>query len=248
MSRVAGGDQHVVRARLAGVGDVGPGRVGLGGGVRVVDDDRLLVAVVHLPPHLELLHRVEPVEGRRALGVHHRDEPSGRSRPAGPGDDAAGLVGVVGAGVGDDLVVERRRIDSIATEPTPMAPLRAWTKALLDDAEPVVDLERGRARVERIQLVPLVLELLGHPEPDPEGEPDVVQRPQPGLGLRPGTASPGRRPRAGVQHGLRDLPLGRAQGLLGVAGGTPRPRPGRRGRRRAAAGPAPGRAGPGAAG
>ena len=36
--RVAGGDQHVVRARLARVGDVGAGRVGRGRGVGVVDE------------------------------------------------------------------------------------------------------------------------------------------------------------------------------------------------------------------
>src|SRR2546422_9028938 len=42
---VPGRHQHVVRPRLAGVGDVGPRRVGLGGGVRVVDDDRFLVVV-----------------------------------------------------------------------------------------------------------------------------------------------------------------------------------------------------------
>ena len=42
--RLPGGHQHVVRLRLAGVGDVGPARVRLGRGVRVVDDDHLLVA------------------------------------------------------------------------------------------------------------------------------------------------------------------------------------------------------------
>src|SRR5208282_6390493 len=67
--------QHVVRLRLAGVGDVGPRRVRLGGGVRVVDDDRFLVRLVHLPPHPELLGGVEAVESRGSFGVHHGDEP-----------------------------------------------------------------------------------------------------------------------------------------------------------------------------
>src|ERR1700761_5448902 len=42
---LAGGHQHVVRLRLIRVGDVGPRRVGLGGGVRVVDHHRFLVAL-----------------------------------------------------------------------------------------------------------------------------------------------------------------------------------------------------------
>src|SRR3984957_1355616 len=49
---IARGDQHVVRAGLAGVGHVGARGVGLGAGVRVVQDDRLLVVVVLPPPPL----------------------------------------------------------------------------------------------------------------------------------------------------------------------------------------------------
>src|SRR5580700_8051266 len=102
---VAGRDQHVVRAGLAGVGHVGARGVGLGGGVRVVQDDGFLVVVVHLFPHLELLGGVEFVERRRARGVGHRDEAfraigAGRAR-----DYSARLVRVVAAGVRDDLVV-----------------------------------------------------------------------------------------------------------------------------------------------
>ena len=55
--RVRGGHQDVVGARLVGVGDVGAGRVRLGRGVRVVDDHRLLVAVVHLAVELEQVAR-----------------------------------------------------------------------------------------------------------------------------------------------------------------------------------------------
>src|SRR5689334_3107452 len=103
------GDQHVVRLRLAGVGDVGAGRVRLGGGVRVVDDDGFLVVIVHLAPDPELLGRVEAVEGRGPFGVHHGDEPLGAVAPGRAGDDAAGLVRVVGTGMGHDLVVQRTR-------------------------------------------------------------------------------------------------------------------------------------------
>src|SRR5689334_13841269 len=67
--RLPRGNQHVVGSWLAGVGDVGAGRVGRRGGMGVVDDDRLLVAVVHFSPDGQLLHRVEPVERRGSLGV-----------------------------------------------------------------------------------------------------------------------------------------------------------------------------------
>ena len=72
--RLAGRHQDVVRVRLGGVGDVGARRVGLGGGVRVVDDDRLLVVGVHLLVQLQQVGRVELVERRRARRVEHRDE------------------------------------------------------------------------------------------------------------------------------------------------------------------------------
>ena len=83
-SSVAGGDQHVVRVRLGGVGDVGARRVGLGGGVRVVDDHRLLVVGVHLACTAQQVGGVELVERGRAGGVEHRDEALGRSLPSGP--------------------------------------------------------------------------------------------------------------------------------------------------------------------
>ena len=94
-------------------------RVGLGRGVRVVDDDRLLVGGVHLAVQPQLLRRIEAVERRRPLGVR----PSGSNRvgPVGPGragDDAAGLVGVVRAGVGDDRRRRGRRGCQHAAQPT----------------------------------------------------------------------------------------------------------------------------------
>ena len=94
---------------LRGERDVGPARVGLGGGVRVVDDDGHLVGVVHRPPHLELLAGVEPVERRRPLGVDHLDEPLGAVGALRSGDDPARLVGMVGARMGDHGVDRGRR-------------------------------------------------------------------------------------------------------------------------------------------
>src|SRR5690606_35185851 len=49
---VAGGHQDVVRAGLGGEIHVGARRIGLGRRVRVVDDDRFLVVVVHLAVEL----------------------------------------------------------------------------------------------------------------------------------------------------------------------------------------------------
>ena len=104
--RLAGRDQDVVRPGLAGQADIGARRAGLSGGVRVVDDDRLLVAVVHLLPDPELLHRVEPVEGRRPLGVEHRHEALRAVAAGRSGEHPAGLVRMVAARVRNDLVVE----------------------------------------------------------------------------------------------------------------------------------------------
>src|SRR5262252_6184590 len=106
--RLPGGNQDVVRPWLAGVGDVGTGWVSLGRGVRVVDDHRLLVAVVHLPPDPQLLQRVESVERRGPLGVEHGDEPLRPVTPGRAGDHPARLVRMVGTGVSHDLLVELR--------------------------------------------------------------------------------------------------------------------------------------------
>src|SRR5271165_7303842 len=46
---------------------------------------------------------------------------------------------------------------------------------LLHRAEPGIHLERGPLRIIRLQPRPLVLEVLGDAQPDPEREPDVVQ-------------------------------------------------------------------------
>ncbi len=104
---LAGGDQHVVRLGLGGVADVGARGVGLGGGVRVVDDHGHLVPVVHVAVQLQQVGAVELVERRRAGRVEHRDEALGPVTALGAGDDATGLVRVVFPGVGHDGVVDR---------------------------------------------------------------------------------------------------------------------------------------------
>ena len=104
---VPGGDEHVVGVGLGGVADVGARGVGLSGRVRVVDDHRLLVAVVHLAVELQQVGRVELVERGRPRGVEHREEPLRAVAALGPGDDAASLVRMVLPGVGHDGVVGR---------------------------------------------------------------------------------------------------------------------------------------------
>src|SRR5580698_1103756 len=47
-------NQNIMRARLTGIRNVSPGRVGLGRGMRVIDHNGLFVPFVHLPPHLQL--------------------------------------------------------------------------------------------------------------------------------------------------------------------------------------------------
>jgi hypothetical protein len=76
--------------------------VGLGRGVRVVDDQRLLVGVVDVARHPQPLPAVEDEAGRRPLGVGHLEQPGGSA--VDPGDHAAALVRVVPAGVRDDAV------------------------------------------------------------------------------------------------------------------------------------------------
>jgi hypothetical protein len=75
----------------------------------VVDDDGLLVVIVHLAPHPELLKGVEPVERGRPLGVLHGHETDRAVAAGGTGDDAAGLVRVILAGMVDDLLLQRAR-------------------------------------------------------------------------------------------------------------------------------------------
>jgi hypothetical protein len=98
-------DEHVVGVGLARQADVGAARVGLGGGVGVVDDHRLLVAGVHVLVEREQLAGVELVEGGAARGVDHRDEALGAVAALRARHHAARLVGMVPFGVRHDGVV-----------------------------------------------------------------------------------------------------------------------------------------------
>src|SRR4249919_1908947 len=66
---LGGRNDHVVRLRFAGEGDVGTRRVSLGRRVGMVDDDDLLARRAHLLVQRELLLRVETEERRRTVGV-----------------------------------------------------------------------------------------------------------------------------------------------------------------------------------
>src|SRR6201996_7341360 len=156
---------------------------------------------------------------------------SGRSLPAGPAmtpQASSGWSARAGATILSWSSRLRESMRSSLMGPKPPGALgglrprgqrclaEGLNEAFLDVAEPGVDLERGGPRVERVELAPLVLELLGHPEPDAEGDADVVQGPQPGLGLLAGQLHRAAVGRQRIQHGLRDLLLGRPQRLLGV--------------------------------
>src|SRR5580693_10732075 len=93
---------------------------------------------------------------------------------------------------------------------------------LLHRAQPGVHLERGPLRVVLGQLPPLLLEVLGDPEADAEGEPDVVQRLEPGDCLLAGELDAAARHRQGGQHVQGGLVLGAAQRGLGVLAELPR--------------------------
>src|SRR5439155_8744372 len=57
LAGLTGRYQDIVRAWLTCVGDIRARRIRLGGRVGVVDDDRLLVPVVHFAPDPQLFHR-----------------------------------------------------------------------------------------------------------------------------------------------------------------------------------------------
>src|SRR6201996_8359683 len=137
---------------------------------------------------------------------------SGRSLPAGPAMTPHASSGWSARACATILSWSSRRMDNMR-----LTLAEGLNEGLLDVAEPGVDLERGGPGVDRVELAPLVLELLGHPQPHAEREPDVVEGPQPGLGLLPG--EPDRAAVGGerVQHGARGLLLGRTQRLLVVA-------------------------------
>ena len=92
---------------------------------------------------------------------------SGRSLPR-AGDHAACLIRMVSAGVRDDLVVKL----AADRQHNASVPVGQWRSAeglnqgFLDAAQPRVHLERGGAGVYRIQILPLLLELLADFEPD----------------------------------------------------------------------------------
>src|ERR1035438_2236764 len=139
---------------------------------------------------------------------------TGRSLPAGPASTPQASSGWSWRAWATIASCSSRGMVSMITEVTVSG--QGLHQRLLDRAEPGVHLVRGPLRVIRLQPAPLLLELLGDAQPDPEGEPDVVQRLQPRQGLILGeldaAAGLGQR----VQHLLADLVLGAAQRGFGV--------------------------------
>src|SRR4029079_10300071 len=140
---------------------------------------------------------------------------SGRSLPAGPAMTPQASSGWSVRAWATILSYRARGIVSMFNELTGLL-LHRLDEGLLHRTQPGVHLERAPLRVVRLQLSPLLLELLGHAEPDAEREPDVVQRLEPGQGLVLGQLDAAARLRQRVQHLLGGLVLGAAQRGLGV--------------------------------
>src|SRR5207344_3450377 len=118
---------------------------------------------------------------------------SGRSLPAGPAITPQASSGWSARAWATILSHRARGMVSTMNEHTrgsggggSLGLVHRLDEGLLDGTEPGVHLERAPLRVVRLQLPPLLLELLGHAEPDAEREPDVVQRLEPARGLVPG--------------------------------------------------------------
>src|SRR6266567_4272642 len=107
---------------------------------------------------------------------------SGRSLPAGPAITPQASSGWSARTWATILSYSEREMVSMIDELTRVL-VHGLNEGFLDGAEPGVHLERAPLRVVRLEPAPLLLELLGHAEPDAEREPDVVQRLEPGQGL-----------------------------------------------------------------
>src|SRR5690348_1939397 len=109
----------------------------------------------------------------------------GRSVPAGPAmtpQASSGWSALACATIrarSDALIVSMT--GSVARAPPGSG--QRLDQALLEVGQPVVDPHVGGPRVGRVDPVADLLEIVGDAEPHPEGQPDVVQRPQPGLGV-----------------------------------------------------------------
>src|SRR6478752_6385238 len=155
---------------------------------------------------------------------------SGRSLPAGPAITPQASSGWSARAWATILSYSEREMVSTINEHTrgsrgaePPAGLllHRLDEGLLHRTQPGIHLERAPLRVVRLQLSPLLLELLGHAEPDAEREPDVVQRLEPGQGLILGQLDAAARLGQRVQHLLGGLVLGAAQRGLGVPAELP---------------------------
>src|SRR5690349_22989664 len=140
---------------------------------------------------------------------------SGRSLPAGPAITPQASSGWSARAWATILSYSEREMVSTINELTGLL-LHRLDEGLLHRTEPGVHLERAPLRVVRLQTSPLLLELLGHAEPDAEREPDIVQSLEPGQRLVLGQLDAAARLGQRVQHLLGGLVLGAAQRGLGV--------------------------------
>src|SRR6266566_6062921 len=145
---------------------------------------------------------------------------SGRSLPAGPAITPQASSGWSARTWATILSYSEREMVSMIDELTRVL-VHGLDEGFLDGAEPGVHLERAPLRVVRLEPAPLLLELLGHAEPDAEREPDVVQRLEPGQGLVLSQLDAAALLGQGVQHLLGGLVLGVAQRGLGVLAELP---------------------------
>ena len=141
-------------AWLIGQADVGATGVGLGGGVGVVDHDRLFVVVPHLFVEVEQFTGVELIKRWAASRIDHFDVPGGGVTAFGSRDDSAGFIGVIALGVGHDGVADLGRQGEHVTRVRrgrgvgfPVSLHDSADEGLLHPAEPQVNLVHGSAWV-----------------------------------------------------------------------------------------------------
>src|SRR5690554_2312271 len=75
MNTVTGRHKHIVCTWFRSEIDIGARWIRFGGGMRVVDDDRVFVVVIHFTVEPQKIARIEFVKRGRHSSVQHRDEP-----------------------------------------------------------------------------------------------------------------------------------------------------------------------------
>src|SRR5262249_20218772 len=119
---------------------------------------------------------------------------SGRSLPAGPAITPQASSG--GSALAWAMIAARSAPGMVSTHASLLgtAPARESGQrphqGFLEERQPVVHVDIGRARIVRPDVLRPVVEVVGDLEAYAQSQPDVVQGPQPGLRLRPGQPDP----------------------------------------------------------